>query len=155
MSIVCANDHGWVVDHALYIHKVYQSTHVNRKIWVDWNDGCIIQAEDKNGDSRSLSLRSELFSIHHPFMTELQFQKYKLKNTAETMGHELEPGSQKVCEIEAFSHKFVDHSITGSFQFFISKTFIFLLQKRRKRKLPLNDGEKDLIHFHEEVNLSV
>ena len=109
MSIVCANDHGWVVDHTLYIHKVYQSTHVNRKIWVDCNDGCIIKAEDKNGDSRSLALRSELFSIHHPFMTELQFQKYKLKKTAETMRHELGPGSLKVCEIEAFSYKSVEH----------------------------------------------
>ena len=130
MFIVCANDHGWVVDHGLYIHTVYQSTHVNRKIWVYCNDGCIIKADDKNGDSRSLALRSELFSIHHPFMTELQFQKYKLKKTAETMRHELGPESLKVCEIEAIWYKSVEHIVTGSFSFFISKPFFcFSFQK--------------------------
>ena len=104
MSIVCANDHGWVVDHALYIHKIYQSTHVDEKLWFDDNNGCIVKTEDQNGgDSRSMSLRSELFSIHHPFMTELQFQKYKLKNTTETGDHELKAGSQKVCGIEAYT----------------------------------------------------
>ena len=104
MSIFCANDHGWVVDHALYIQKIYQSTYFDKKLRVNDNNGFIIKTKDQNGNSRSLSLRSELFGIHHPFMTELQFQKYRLKNTAQTGDREFEPGSQKVREIEVYSH---------------------------------------------------
>ena len=68
MAIVCTSEYGWVLDHAKYSSICYENT----------KEKCF-RAKVTHRNYLNLCLKPDLFKLHHPFMTELQFEKYKEK----------------------------------------------------------------------------
>ena len=79
MAVVRESDSGWVIDHCSYLNAIYTDTFAQDTVINEENQELIIAAKQPETEEKkkSYGLNEDLFKVHHPFMTELQFDKFQ------------------------------------------------------------------------------
>ncbi len=80
MAVVSKCEHGWLIDHEAYLWEVYKSTLIGQDASI-LESGLITTVNSDKAGVTNFSFKSDFFEIHHPFMTEQQFEKYSRKAT--------------------------------------------------------------------------